>query len=200
MRAKARSYGGEKRQRQRQETRSKLLNVSLRLFVHRGYDGTSVRDIARDAGVAESLLFHYFPTKLAILEELTMTAKSGVASVVEHIKNAQEPLAAFRAIAEMILGSLKVEHYKNLYLLANQVFSFDSMPISVKKALVASQPIDASVPLVLLGQKKGELRKGDPQALSVAFWGAIQGIAEVLAWNPKASVPDAASVIRILEA
>ena len=45
----------------------------------------------------------------------------------------------------------------------------------------------------------GEIRAGDPGALAVAFWGALQGIAEVLVWNPDAAVPTADHVVAMLK-
>ncbi len=47
--------------------RAQLIEVALRLFAERGYDGTATRDIAAAAGVAEGLLFRHFPTKRELL-------------------------------------------------------------------------------------------------------------------------------------
>jgi hypothetical protein len=34
--------------------------------------------------------------------------------------------------------------------------------------------------------------------LAIAFWGAIQGIADILAWDPTAPIPEADAVMPIL--
>jgi AcrR family transcriptional regulator len=52
-----------KRQEQAVARREQLLETALRLFSEKGYRGTSVRDIARAAGVNEGLLYHYFTGK-----------------------------------------------------------------------------------------------------------------------------------------
>lgn len=44
-----------------------MLSAALALFCERGYAATSTRRIAEAAGVAEGLVFHYFPTKDALL-------------------------------------------------------------------------------------------------------------------------------------
>ena len=49
------------RQEQAAETRRNLLDAALRLFAENGYSATPVRDINRTAGVADGLLYHYFP-------------------------------------------------------------------------------------------------------------------------------------------
>lgn len=52
-----------KRQEQALARREQLLRTALLLFAEKGYRGTSVRDIARAAGVNEGLLYHYFASK-----------------------------------------------------------------------------------------------------------------------------------------
>lgn len=52
-----------KRREQALARREQLLRTALLLFSEKGYRGTSVRDIARAAGVNEGLLYHYFASK-----------------------------------------------------------------------------------------------------------------------------------------
>jgi AcrR family transcriptional regulator len=47
--------------------REQILETALKLFAERGFDATSTRQIAREAGIAEGLIFHYFPTKASLL-------------------------------------------------------------------------------------------------------------------------------------
>ncbi|HEX6542266.1 MAG TPA: helix-turn-helix domain-containing protein [Ktedonobacterales bacterium] len=62
-----------KRQEQAMARRRQLIETALHLFSEKGYRGTSVRDIARSAGVNEGLLYHYFDSKAdlfrAVLDE-----------------------------------------------------------------------------------------------------------------------------------
>ena len=55
------------RQRQAAERREQILKTALKLFAERGFDATSTRQIAKEAGIAEGLIFHYFPTKASLL-------------------------------------------------------------------------------------------------------------------------------------
>jgi AcrR family transcriptional regulator len=50
--------------------RQEILDAALDLFADRGFQGTSVRDIARAVGVNEATLYHYFPSKAAILDAI----------------------------------------------------------------------------------------------------------------------------------
>jgi len=51
----------------RTETRERLAAAALELFETRGYDATTVEDIARAAGVSHMTFFRYFPTKESVL-------------------------------------------------------------------------------------------------------------------------------------
>jgi AcrR family transcriptional regulator len=55
------------RQRQAAARREQILKTALNLFAERGFDATSTRQIAKEVGVAEGLIFHYFPTKASLL-------------------------------------------------------------------------------------------------------------------------------------
>lgn len=58
---------GTKRQRQAEQRRAQLIDAALDLFSAHGFEATRVADIAHAAGVAQGLLYHYFPTKEALL-------------------------------------------------------------------------------------------------------------------------------------
>ena len=48
------------------------------------------------------------------------------------------------------------------------------------------------------GQQQGSIREGDPMALSVAFWTAIQGVAMATALQPGVPVPQADWIVDII--
>ena len=50
------------------EKEQKILDTSLKLFVERGFHGTSTAEIAKTAGVATGTLFHYFKTKEELID------------------------------------------------------------------------------------------------------------------------------------
>jgi AcrR family transcriptional regulator len=51
-------------------TKEKILDAGLKLFSFKGFTGTTTREIAREANIAECTIFKHFPTKLAIFETL----------------------------------------------------------------------------------------------------------------------------------
>ena len=56
-----------RRESKKRATRESLVAAAMKLFAERGYQGTTVADIAASAGVAPRTFFGYFPTKEAVL-------------------------------------------------------------------------------------------------------------------------------------
>jgi AcrR family transcriptional regulator len=53
-----------------ERSRGQILEAALKLFSHRGYGATSVRDIAEGAGVSKGNVYHHFPDKETIFRSL----------------------------------------------------------------------------------------------------------------------------------
>ncbi|MDY6875993.1 MAG: TetR/AcrR family transcriptional regulator [Chloroflexota bacterium] len=59
-----------RRERKKQKTRQRLMQVALQLFREQGYDNTTVEEITNAADVAKGTFFNYFEAKEAILPAL----------------------------------------------------------------------------------------------------------------------------------
>ncbi len=46
-----------------EERKRDILDTAMRLFVERGYEAVSMRDISREAGITPGLCYHYFDSK-----------------------------------------------------------------------------------------------------------------------------------------
>lgn len=66
------------RKEQKEARKIQIIQATLDLFVERGYYGTKTSQISRRAGISEGLLFHYFPTKEMLLEELVNIGLEGM--------------------------------------------------------------------------------------------------------------------------
>jgi AcrR family transcriptional regulator len=69
---------GGLRERKRRETRLRLAETGLRLFLERGYEETTLDAIAEAAGVSRRTVFHYFSQK----DDILLAWKSGLGEAI----------------------------------------------------------------------------------------------------------------------
>lgn len=72
-----RTYHSPRRAEQAQATRDALVAAADGLFRSRGWAATSMRDIARDAGVATETIYTHFPSKADLLRRVVEVAIVG---------------------------------------------------------------------------------------------------------------------------
>jgi AcrR family transcriptional regulator len=65
-------------------TRSRILELAMRLFTSKGYAGTSIADITTELGMSKAALYHHFSAKSEILEELVAGPLAAFARLAEH--------------------------------------------------------------------------------------------------------------------
>jgi AcrR family transcriptional regulator len=71
-------------------TRRRLIDEAVRHFGKRGYDGTSLDQVASAVGVRKQTLLYYFPTKEALLEACMAEVSTRVAEALSQALAAQE--------------------------------------------------------------------------------------------------------------
>ena len=70
-----------------EQTRAAIIEAALRMFRERGYDATTMRAIARDAGVATGNAYYYFSSKEELIQEF-------------YARHHEEHLAACRTVLD----------------------------------------------------------------------------------------------------
>jgi AcrR family transcriptional regulator len=81
------------------ETRTRILKSALRLFSRQGYDGTTTRDLAEAANIAEGTLFRHFPNKKAILIEV---ATQGWVEILTDLLTELSGMESYKAVAHVM--------------------------------------------------------------------------------------------------
>jgi len=86
-----------------EETRERILDAALQLFRQRGFDETTMRDIAAEAGVATGAAYYYFRSK----EEMVMAFYVRTAEEAREIIPAQ--IARSRDLRKRIRGIIDTQ-------------------------------------------------------------------------------------------
>ena len=90
------------------DKRKDLLTAALRLFVQYGFHGTPTSKIAKEAGVANGTLFHYYATKEDLIISLYIDVKGRMGEYIESKASvAKDAHKRFRIqFTEIILWSM----------------------------------------------------------------------------------------------
>lgn len=87
-----------RRERKKRELRGRIYEAARRLFIREGFEATTVAQIAEAADVAQATFFLHFPSKAAVLAEMT-------GEVSEHLRSlVAEQLARKVSAQERIRG------------------------------------------------------------------------------------------------
>jgi AcrR family transcriptional regulator len=91
------------RERKKEKTRQALSSAAMRLFAERGYEATTVADIAAAAEVSTRTFFAYFPSKEDVFFTGTQERLDLVRQAFAAHAGALPPLAAMRATLDQII-------------------------------------------------------------------------------------------------
>ncbi|WP_304451606.1 TetR/AcrR family transcriptional regulator [Nocardiopsis sp. YSL2] len=97
------------RQQAAEERRRHIREVALQLFARYGFAATTTKLIAKEAGVAEGLLFHYFRNKVELLRDIADSPELDRAAVTGtlHACDPASPGEGVRAFGTALLSHLR---------------------------------------------------------------------------------------------
>lgn len=186
------------RKEQKEIKKSQIIQAALDLFVERGYYGTKTSQISRRAGISEGLLFHYFPTKEILLEELINIGLEGMRMPMQV--NAKNGLDFFYQFTTMLfLRAEKNSFIAQMFAFMGHVVWAEDIPERLRKLATSVDTIAYSRSWVEAGQQDGSIREGDVMSLSNMYWCSIHGIMEQYALHPEIPLPEARWVIGMLQ-
>jgi AcrR family transcriptional regulator len=155
------------RERKKLQTREALTRAALELFVERGYDETTLAEIAEAAGVSTRTIFAYFPGKEDILFS---TLESMLDALTQALVERPAGTDTLTALREFILSS---EHEKTeLDCKVGDVIAADATLSSHKRARIAQlQEVVAAAIADDLGVGPDDLR---PQVAAASLTAAFE--------------------------
>ncbi|MEJ2304747.1 MAG: TetR/AcrR family transcriptional regulator [Anaerolineales bacterium] len=115
------------------DTKQKILDVSLRMFMQVGFENTYMDDVAQNAGVTKPAIYYYFKDKQALFEAAAQQFLEQMAQMMSPEGEAIPPL---EGLLVEIFGSLPewLGRYQRMSgiedrtsLLRSQVFVYDAM-------------------------------------------------------------------------
>src|SRR5690625_4496939 len=91
-------------------SKQKVLHAALSLFYQKGFHATSVRDIAKKAGVNISLISYYFNSKQGLFEHAVINYYEDYLSELQTTINANSRVAPIDQLKKLIVSIIQYKH------------------------------------------------------------------------------------------
>lgn len=169
------------------ETRTRILKSALRSFARKGYDGTTTRDLAEAAGVAEGTLFRHFTNKKAILVEV---ATQGWVEILTDLLTELSGMGSYKAVAQVMRRRMLHLH-ENADMLRVCFMEAQFHPDLREhiQAEVIAKMTDVAEAFFQTAMDQGIYRRMNPKTVARVFLGmfAIAGFSQSTIMSPSAA-------------
>lgn len=155
------------------DKRGLILGAALKLFGERGFHGTAVPDIAREAGVGTGTIYRYFPDKEGLVNALYRHWRARFdEAVLAPMPGGLAPRAQFDLYWQRLVGFARSEPIAARFL---ELHHHGDYLDDASKSLQRIYPA-AMRNFVRAGIGAGILRAAPPEALIALMQGAMLGL------------------------
>jgi len=156
------------------DRRRQILDAAIRVFARQGFHACRVSDIAREAGVAYGLVYHYFNSKEQVLNELFTERWSLLLTAIEEVDARPiAPRLKLDAVAGFIIDSYRHDPELMKVIVVEVTRAANSFGRTHLPEI--RQAYDLIAKIVSDAQASGAFRRDvDPTFASMWFYGAIE--------------------------
>ena len=171
----------ERREREKQEIRGKILDEARRLFASAGFENVTMRRIADAIEYSPTTIYHHFADKNALIQSLCHADMGRMLAVFADVPPHDDPVEMIRQIglAYARFGLAHPHHYRFMFM--TPVPPELNLPTADEKA---DHPGDRSfrvlVDAVERAVRAGRLRDEGVLNMSYLFWTGLHGVIALL--------------------
>jgi len=158
----------QRRQRQRQEARTSILEAAEGLLVRDGYDGFSMRRLAQRCGYTTPTIYHYFRDKKGLIDAILEPRFSDLLERMGQVPQGPDPLENWRqmTLAFIAFAQQNPTHYRLLMMpRENQ----EPAPVAEQLVELMGRPFAEL-------EASGRLIPPDGEAARQALWAMVHGL------------------------
>lgn len=149
-----------------------ILAAARKVFKEKGYDGITIADIVKEAGVAQGTFYLYFSSKrdafLALSQQLDQAAAMTVSGAYDPALTFEERLRALTK-AGFECGKRNADLVRLVH------FGADSMPIDVQAEFLKNSPQIGTLTQVFeQAIEAGDMEPMDPEITARLIWGMVK--------------------------
>jgi AcrR family transcriptional regulator len=172
----------------------RILEAAVRVFAARGYEASRVGDIAKEAGVAYGLVYHYYGSKKAVLEAVFREAWGRLLGAVALAEETGETAPdQLELVVKIVLRTWR-DDPDLVRLLVREVTRNPNLQDELDEIAQGFASLER---IVRRGQEQGTLRP-EPDT-RVAAWMLYGALEEVLTGWVLGTLPDDAGAVAAAE-
>jgi len=157
-----------------QDRRKTILRAAVEVFARKGYHGCRIADVAREAGVAYGLVYHYFKNKEELLQ---LVFETGWGGFMSRIRDAAEANAALEQkihrIAQVAFEAYRIDP-RGVRVL---VLEFARSPSTgeANRRTAFAEVLGVITRMFERARARGELRAGlEPALCAAMLFGSVE--------------------------
>ena len=169
----------ERREREKSETRDKILDAARELFVAEGFEGVSMRKVAEKIEYSPTAIYVHFADKEELFRELCHQDYARLAEVFQSSAMSTDPIERLKQIAAIYIdfGARYPNHYKFMFMTPHP----PQEPDEVDREVMGNPEMDAYAFLKWAVQQAldaGCFRQelNDTELISQTLWASVHGI------------------------
>ena len=164
------------------ERRQEILSAAIDLFSQKGFSRTPTSLIARKAGVAEGLLFHYFKNKKGILFNILIDVIEEYVSGIEAIE--QTSLSGLEFIERLVLFHFELRETRSeAFRVLNRELGSDIIETNSEEFEILTEKWDTILEAIqnalTKGQKDGTIRDVPINETALVIRGTLMGVSSL---------------------
>jgi len=171
----------ERKEREKEQRRSDIIDAAERVFFSRGYDVSTMDDVAAEAELSKGTLYLYFESKdelhFAIMERGMAFLMQLMEEKIRHEENGRQNLKAL-GLALVELSNIHPDYFNSLILFQSRDVEQQKLnEMKIKKFIEGRNSINLLNEAIEKGMKDGSIRVDIPlPSLSMTLWSQMMGI------------------------
>lgn len=185
----------ERREREKEEVRRKILDAARDLFAAEGYDNVTMRRIADTIEYSPTAIYYHFKDKEALVRSLCEEHFSGLLGAMSESQLPADPIELIRQLGRAYarFGIEHPNHYRFMFLTPPpREFEHQPSEAGDRSFALLKGGVDRAI-------RSGLFREGDARAIAQVLWANVHGVVALLTTFKPEHFPDGPAVSDLVD-
>ena len=178
----------ERREREREQTRTKIMDAARKLFVRDGYESVSMRKIAEAIEYSPTAIYIHFADKAELMQQLCEHDFKSLAHVSAELAAIADPVERIRKLGHAYIrfAAKHPNHYRFMFMTPHaEVRGPEVLREAYEKDCRKENPNENSYLLLqmacaeAIAQQRLRPELTDAHLVAQTFWAAVHGVSSI---------------------